>query len=317
MSANDQFNDSTNNDVGAVDISIKDNVALLLTGSLNMTVAVNDVSGFNDIVYLRANDATRRTDVALRDPLYYIRAPFDINGNLTLNASGTGNQNDDSWSMSAISVTKAGLAASGASSLYYLPTGSKSIKAATAQLRRNNAGANDHLGTRELTLSLSVDNVGDMTASAEFVGADFQSSITENLLLAQRAFWDVDTATGISNRLGTGLDAQSIDVLSATLTNDELDIHFNDEIAAEVSRWDGKNTINDWTIAFTAVGNDVDTNLSLFARKQGANDANVFDTNDQIVTSVGADYQVTVQDLDDNEQVVVGVQKVYGVLYQS
>jgi len=311
--ANDQYNDLTNDSAGSMDLNTTGGLALLLTGTLSATVSVNDVLGHvNDDVFLRSNDETRRTDVSLRDPLYYIRAPFQINEKITLNSSGEGTNDDDSWTMEAITLTKA----NATSSKYNLPNNGVTIDGGLVNLK-NEPDSTD-IVTHNLQLTLNVNNEGDMTASANFGFADVQGSITEDLLKAQKAYWDIDTAKGAAARSASGsVNAGTVDTLSATLTANDLDVHFNDEIAAEVARWNGKNTISDWTISFDAVGNDVNTNLSLFARKQGATSNDVFDINDQIITSEGFDYRVSVADINGVDQVVVPKQKVYGVLYQS
>lgn len=293
------------------DISVDANGALLLDGNLSMTTNINDVAGLDDTILMAQNDAERFTTIKTLTPTFYIRQTHDINSHIQLHAgnddgnNGIGGGNDDAWSMTQIKVND--VVASGEVRL--LPTGSQAIKVGTVRTVALN-GQNDDF---TLTMDLSLANDGALTASADFDQQTFRAKADEDVSLAQYAYWPVNGATG------SDIKANDVDTLVASLTNDDLDTHYNDQIADILNDYNGFNVVTSYEITFDAVAADPKSNLSAWAQNQTDVDLptnDPFTTGDKIVAATHYTYSITLSNLD-SATVVMANDYVFGILQQS
>ena len=293
------------------DISVDANGALLLDGNLSMQTNINDVAGLNDTILMAQNDATRFTTIKTLTPTYYIRQTHNINSHIQLHPgnddgnNGIGGGNDDAWSMTQIKVND--VVANGEVRL--LPTGSKAIKVGTVRTVALNEQNDDFT----LTMDLSLANDGSLSASADFDQKTFRAKASEDVSLAQYAYWPVNGASG------SAIEANDVDTLVASLTNDDLDTHYSDQIADILNDYNGFNVVSSYEITFDAVAADPKSNLSAWAQNQGdvalpTNDP--FTAGDKIVAATHYSYSIVLSDLDTNT-VVMANDYVFGILQQS
>lgn len=293
------------------DISVDSNGALLLDGNLSMVTNINDVAGLDETIEMQQNDAARFTTIKTLTPTYYIRQTYNINSHIELHPgnddgnNGIGGGNDDAWSMTQIKVNDVVTN----EEFRLLPTGAASITAGNVRAVALN-GQNDDF---TLTMDLSLANDGALSATADFDQQTFRAKATEDVSLAQYAYWPVNGATG--NDIG----ANDVDTLVASLTNDELDTHFSDEIEDIVNDYNGYNVVTSYEITFDAVAADPKSNLSAWAQNQGdvslpTNDP--FTAGDKIVAATHYSYSVVLQDFNSTN-VVLANDYVFGILQQS
>ena len=312
------------------DYDISGATALQLDGTTQMTVDMNDVEGWNDNFLAKFGATQRHTHMKVFTPTYYVQADYDINGEVTLvpgdtnDNNGLGDGNDDSWTMSAISVTKG----NAVNPVYNLPIGDLAdVQLAQAQAY-NDTIDGSHYRTFNLLMDIQVDNQGDITVNdVGFVGASAHAFVDENVAVAQAVGWaDPDGNFTINNLLNHGgndpteVAANDVDTLHAPLTATNINDHYAADIETEVARFHGKNTVVSWQIDFDAVTAQTNSNLSIWARNQQdvANPTNdPFATNDKIVTTGKHDYVITFNDHADLERTLVSTESVYGVLKQT
>ena len=338
------FNDDVPYDIGE---ALATGFALNLAGSLDITEDINDVSGFNDDLFLASNDTDRFVGISLLRPTYYIRTGFDINSKVSIffgNDSGNngidGLGNDDAWTLDAFSV---GLLGTGAAELASEATTTYALKAGNATVNVANIDATDDDQTQSYTLDfelnvsdqglLTITNTTGQDSINAWTGNSISGLVNDDITKAQGAFWTNDTSAnifdlGVAHRpvvSGASTEApgaNDVDRLLAVLTKADVAAYYNDDTNTAASYFDNKTVFTDWTISFDAQGNDTESNLSAYARNRFTGEAGStpndapFKVNDQIVASTPAQYVLNVTDNNGTTHNLVTAD-VYGVVYQT
>ena len=266
----------------------------------------------NKIVQNISADVHEETRIAATDSqgfVYHITVVKDINASITHTASGSSGTDDDSWALAAISVNSNDDA--GAATIL-LPTGSANVPAGlVTALNVDDSAA----GTFPVTVAISANNQGVLSATASISGSDVTASTAENVLKAQVVQWTIDANSAPT--VGTGTQ----DVLSDVLSAEDLETQFASELATLVSTYNGVNTVASWSISFGAIAAATDNVLSQHARAKSATNANVFAAGEKIVAATHATFLVTVDDYQGNSVDIVAdsgsAYNVFGVLEQS
>lgn len=326
------FNDETN-DTSPYDLGVTDGYALLLDGNMAITNDTNDVTGFNDDLYLAQASTDRFLQIKLLDPLYYIKTAFDINSKVNMypgndaGNDGIDGENDDTWTLDAFTVNKGTAGAT----TYKLPIGSISGVNITKIQATDDSGLRD---TFSLDFNLALDDQGDITITnyaSAWSGNPLAGVINDDILAAQTAYWTNDTtariASGVAQNPVGGVAASApnendMDTLLAVLTKEELATHYATDVATAVSMFNDVNVVADWTITIDAVGNDTKSNLSAYARNKfsavgGTPNDSPFVDGDQIVAADPKSYRVALVDNLNETKVLVAGTNVYGVVYQA
>ena len=332
------FNDTTPYDLTA---ALSAGFALSLDGSMDIQEVINDVSGFNDSLFLAQNDADRFVGISLLRPTFYIRTEYDINNKVAMfpgndsGNNGVGNGNDDAWTLDGFSVGLLGSngADTATNTNYKLPTGSGSVNIANIT-----ASDDDQSFTYTLDFTLNVSDQGLLTVTnasgqdsiGAWSGSNAVGVINDDITKAQAAFWTNDTTANIDggaahNPVVSGASAPGIndvDTLMAVLTKANVAAYYNDDTNTALDLFDGHTIYNDWTITIDSVGNDTKSNLSAYARNRFTGDAvdptsNPFKTGDQIVANEPYSFSLSVTDNNGNALALVSASDVYGVVYQS
>lgn len=333
------FNDTTPYDLTA---ALDSGYALSLNGNMDITEVINDVSGFNDDLYLAVNDVDRFVGISLLRPTYYIRTEYDINAKVAMfpgnDAGNTGidnNGNDDAWTLDGFSVGLLGSngADTATTTNYKLPTGTGSVNIANIT-----ASDDDQSFTYELDFSLSVSDQGVLTVTNAggqdsinaWTGSNNVGLINDDITKAQAAYWTNDTTANIAlgaaqNPVVASANAPGIndvDTLLAILTKAQVAAYYNDDTNTALDLFDGHTIYNDWTITIDSIGNDTESNLSAYARNRFTGEAstpnaNPFKTGDQIVANEPHSFSLSVTDNNGEVVPLVSATDVYGVVYQS
>lgn len=316
---------ATENDLTATtlsyDITQDDGYALLLDGRLDISEATPAPSYFNDTAAITSNDEARFFDIKLLDPLYYIKAPYDLNGKITIRKgndegnNGIDGENDDAWELTGFTVNDQQVA----SYTLKLPTGTtQSVNGARVVATDDNAGTQ----TYNLTFDLSLSDQGVLTVENDaWSGDDLSGVVAEDVTKAQTAHWIDADDENITDADAPG--ANDLDTLRATLTSSDIASHWTAETSAIVNAFNDQSIIADWTMTVDSVDASPESNLSAYAqnRFQGDNtltpNNDVFGENDQIVLATYFDYGFSVTSNLGLSHEVLADTKVYGVLFQK
>tara|TARA_B110000858_G_scaffold151767_1_gene172860 strand:- start:1312 stop:2292 length:981 start_codon:yes stop_codon:yes gene_type:complete len=303
------------------DLSVTDGYALLLDGNMDITASVNDDTYFNDTAAIASNDTARFLAVKLLDPLYYIKASYDINGQITVKPGndkgddGIDGSNDDAWELTGFSVNDTD--ASDVTSK--LPTNTVNINGAQVTATDNNELTQIYT----LRFDVSVANDGDITVSNKnWTGNNVTGSVVENILAAQAAHWVDSDLAAITGAPAPGQNDK--DTLTADLTIANVNDHWYDEAAAVMSHFDNQNALEAWKITVDSVPADPRSNLSAYAQNRLQNDSgltsitnDVFAEDDQIVLNQPFSYELTFDDNLGANHTLMPNTNVYGVLFQK
>jgi hypothetical protein len=304
------------------DLTVTDGFALLLDGSMDITASVNDETYFNDQAAIASNDTARFLAVKLLDPLYYIKASYDINGKITVKPgtndgdTGIDGSNDDAWELTGFSVND-----TGASDVTLkLPTNTVTeINGAQVTATDDN----DLTQVYNLKFDVSVANDGDITVSNKFwTGNNVTGSVAENILAAQNAHWVDGDGANITDANAPGQNDK--DTLRADLTIANVNDHWLDEAAEVMSHFSDQTALKSWRITVDSVPADPRSNLSAYAQNRLQNDSgltsitnDVFGEGDQIVLNEPFEYALTFDDNLGHTHTLMSAHNVYGVLFQK
>ncbi len=285
---------------------------LKIPGTITVSQASLTSVEDNKLVQNISADVHEATRVAATDSqgfVYHITVVKDINASITHTASGSSGTDDDSWALAAISVNSTDDAGS---ATILLPTGSANVPAGlVSALNIDDSSA----GTFPVTVSISANNQGVLSATAAISGSDVTASTAENVLKAQVVQWTIDANS--TPTVGTGTQ----DVLSDVLSASELETQFATELATLVSTYNNVNTVASWAISFGAIAAATDNVLSQHARAKSASNASVFAAGEKIVAATHATFKVSVDDYEGNAVDIVAnsgsAYNVFGVLSQS
>jgi len=237
---------------------------------------------------------------------YYIQCEYDINGGITHQASGSGGD-DDAWGMAEIALNKATFA--GVQEIKFPSAAGIPVPAGLITAKDTDAST---ISTFAVTLSLTASDQGALSASAAISGADAVSSATaENLLNAQVVQFMKPSASAPS------VGASDDDVLTATLTADELSSDYASELAAIEAAYTIADMVSAWSIAIPSIPLEVDSILSQHARLGGKDSSTVFAAGELMVAATAASYSVAVNDYQGNAVQVVDAANVFAVIKQS
>ena len=319
MSVCDAYDTSTGTATG-YDLTVAEGYALLLPGSMDITADVNDGTYFNDGAVIASNDTARFFDVKLLDPIFYIRASYDLNSRITMmpgndnGNNGIDGVNDDAWKLDGFSVSKA----SASDVSYKLRTGTADNVNGARITATDKDGA---AGTFNLTFSVSADDQGAIsTSNLLWSGGDVSGVVAEDITQAQNAHWVDSDAVAITG--AAALAENDVDNLRATLTKQNVNDHWTNETNTLLASFN-QNAVTDWTITVNDVLPDPTNNLSAYAQNRFQGDSNltanndVFAENDQIVLSDGFTYGLSFDDNLGASHTVVADTKIYGVLFQK
>lgn len=280
---------------------------LQLPGSLN--VAQRPLSDVGTSMNVTATSAIVEADRLSADGTavftYYILHDYNINGDISYYPAGPNTGEDDAYSMNAISVT------SGPTSnpVLELPTASN----ITVYAGKINAEGQDAAspGIFPVTLTVSVNSVGIMTSSITISGIDYIAHKLEDPAKAQVVYWDgIDSTPTV--------DANTADVLSSTLTPNELVTHYTTALDTINSMYDNQNMILSWNISVAEVTRATNNTLSKHARHLNKSGSTlVFETGDKLVCATPFQYGVSFKNYLDATTTIVLTHNVYGVLQQS
>ena len=284
---------------------------LKLTGSFTTfsVASLTDVgTGLVDTVTTTVTEVTRTAATDSQAFTYYIRADYNINGNISYTPSSTTGGLDDAWGMSAIAITKDN--ASGASVV--LPSGSKSIDAGLITIKEGDANSTT-AGTFAATLVLALSSASLLTVtSLSITGSDVTVSESENNLLAQLVEINLPGSTSNSANVTT----TSADTLSDTVTASDVTSAYSTQISTIEGYYNNVTVLTDWAISVSAVTSSTDNALSQHARNLSRTSAAVFSENALVVASTPSTYTVAVNDYaGTSQQIATG--SVYGVVRQT
>ena len=305
------------------DLSVIDGYALLLDGSMAITASVNDETYFNDTAAIASNDTARFLAVKLLDPLYYIKASYDINGKITVKpGSNDGNTgidggNDDAWELTGFSVND-----SVADDVTLkLPTNTvTAVNGARVTATDDNALTQIY----DLQFDVSVANDGNISVSNKtWLGNSVVTgSVEENILAAQAAHW-VDF-NGAAITTASAPSQNDKDTLAADLTINNVNDHWLSEAADVMNHFENQTALKSWTITVNSVAADPRSNLSAYAQNRLQDDTgltsitnDVFAENDQIVLNDPFSYALTFYDNIGTTHTLMPDTNVYGVLFQK
>jgi hypothetical protein len=313
--ANDSINNTAN-----YDLSVNDGYALELGGSMSIVEEVNDVTGFNDALKLFSNDTDRFISIKLLDPLYYIKAAYDINSHISIHPGndagndGIDGTNDDAWALARIEVNDEIINID--DTFYKLPTSSVNNVNITKITANDDSGL---VNTYSLDFTISHAANGNITVTSEdWSGGNTSGTITEDINKAQNAYWAhfndaTDTVKGVSQN---ALGENDVDNLLAVLTENDVETYYATEQSTAKNLFHGQNGVTSWTIVIDAIDPIVNSNLTAYAHNQSATNNDVFTIGDKIVANTPYSYSLSITDNLNQTKTLVPSSDVYGVLEQ-
>ena len=204
--------------------TVSEGYALLLPGNMDITADVNDGTYFNDGAVIASNITARFFDVELLDPIFYIRASYDLNSRITMmpgndnGNTGIDGVNDDAWKLDGFSVSKAAGDVS-----YKLRTVNTNVNGARITTTDKDGAAG------QFNLFRSADDQGAIsTSNLLWSGGDVSSVVAEDITKAQNAHWVDSDAAAITG--AAALAENDKDNLRATLTKQNVNDHWTTEI---------------------------------------------------------------------------------------
>jgi hypothetical protein len=285
---------------------------LKLPGSFSTfsVASLTDVgTGLVDTVTTTVTEVTRTAATDSQAFTYYIRADYNINGNISYTPSSATGGLDDAWGMSAIAITKDN--ASGASVV--LPSGSKSIDAGLITIKEGDAESTT-AGTFAATLVLALSSAGLLTVtSLSITGSDVTVTEAENNLLAQ--YLEIGPLPGTTSN-ASNVTTTSADNLSDTVTASDVTSAYSTQISTIEGYYNNVTVLTDWAISVSAVTSSTNNALAQHARNLTRTSTAVFSENALVVASTPSTYTVAVNDYTGtSQQIATG--SVYGVVRQT
>lgn len=281
---------------------------LQLPGSLSVTQStLSDVGTSMDIVVQSAvAEAARSSADGTASFTYYIQADYDINSAISYTASSPLHATDDVYSMTAISVTSA----QATNPSLNLPSAS-SVTVSAGDIDAQTSSGHT-IGNFPVVLTVSVDSNGRMTSTIGIIGSDVIATEADDPAKAQVVYWPF---------LGPADDVKgaTADILSSTLTPNQLASNFFDSLAQIDAQYNGQDMVDSWTISVSAVSAAYTGNiLSQHARYLGKNGStSVFAAGDKLVCATPFSYGVSINDYVGQATTIVAATNVFGVLQQS
>lgn len=273
-----------------------------LSGSSTMTLASGTLAASPVTVTAVTEEADRAgSPNTAADPTYYIRITHDVNGHLSFQGAGTGDNTDDAWGMTAIKLAKV------ATTDYTVPTTVSYNLAATQATGDQNVGTitikdnTDGSDTLKDNTNFNVQadfalNVnGSYSLALSITGADYTlGSVLESddYTKAQVVHWDFEDVPTV-----TATTADNFTLNTLTASNLENDSDIQALLEADQSSTDAGSVFSAWTLDVAAVTEASNSQLAKIANTKGYSHADVsttvnslslFATGEKIVVS-GAD----------------------------
>lgn len=275
----------------------------LLTANVN---TLTDVPGTMHFDISAALLETDRSSVdGTESVVYYILAPFNINGAIDISHSTTGQ--DDAYSMNAITVSSTQIPAADIS--FNLPSNG-GVPVLAGSIDADDVSG-QFLRSFPVTLSVSVDKNGHMTSIITITGDDAVATEAENHKKAQIVYWPAITSST------PPIDQDTPDILSAIVNVNDLYNEYTNDLIAINSLYNGIDMITDWTISFNAVSPDTNNTLSKHARHLDRPAAvPLFNAGEKLICATYYSYQVSINDYQGSPAPIIPTTNVYGVLQQ-
>lgn len=293
-------------------------MALELPGTLAVTQTTlasmnTDLSG--ETIALQQATAARDLTYTTQNRSAFIKVTMNINDSVSYFPSDSDLGEDDAWSLSAIQRTNLTIE-SGETVTYSLPSASN-IAVDGGSVVVSSDGAS---GTFSVTCTMSLSDQGVITCSTAISGSDVTGTKDENNKLAQTVYWPINDGTNDYSSSGSppaAPDADTgVDTLSATLTAANLNTHYLTELAAITAQYNNVNVVSSWQLDVTAMAQSTNSVLSNYARDNNKT-TTVFGQGDEVVTSGGHSYAVSVTDAEGVATTIRAATDVYGILQQS
>ena len=278
---------------------------LKLGGSLSVTKsALRDVGDLLDTsVQFELVTHDRDTVYSNESYAFYIQIDYDMNSLITYTPSNTENSLDDAYAFAGLN--RSNLNADNI--VLSLPTRDNlTIEAGLIDALDLN---NESRGTFPVTLTLSVNNQGVLASSIAISGSDALANVVDSNLLAQVAYWPINSAVAPS------VNADTADNLSQPVSASEMSTHFASQLETINKYYNGVNLIESWVLTLDAIPSSTSNQLSNFARSSGnPGSSAVFVDGNKVVAQNQFDYEIRVNDYAGVERVVVPTEKVFGVV---
>lgn len=256
---------------------------------------------------------------------YYIKFTHDFNHHITHIAGPISvgfqpqNQLDDSWGIGHqidINNTQDG---EYKNLEYSLPTCSN-ISVPAGEISAKKENNDDALGTFAVTMNVSVNDQGLMTASISISGGDVTATFDENLLNAQIVKWmvgDNRDPTTFEHEVHQRADDSLSDVLTASQLDNDIVIQ-NLKTLLE-NEYNNVNMVASWRVLLEEIPQATDSILANYARatKMLLHGQRIFNDGDEIVVGTPAKYRVALTDYLDREVELISEADIYAVIVQG
>ena len=283
------FNDTTPNLIASDSSNVDGSTlgasqALLLDGSFSIAQNTFTIEQCDHAYTIQSCDTERFASYSFKAPTYYIMVTDDINANVNYHpgandANDSSLTNDDAWSLSELSYTQAndGIATK------KLPAGGSTVKVATISVCDEvTAGT-----TFDINMAITLGNDGAIAGTASVSGSDHTGYLSEDVTLAQEAYWFTEPASAPGKNDG--------DVLAATVTSAMLSLQndTSNAISAMETNVTG-NVVQSWSLTIDTVEAAPGSNLSQYAQSAGATSAALFANDEKVVADAQQLYTVNI-----------------------
>jgi hypothetical protein len=236
---------------------------------------------------------------------YYIQVDYNLNGAITYTATSATDTLDDAYAFSGATISN--LIASNA--VLNLPA-VDNVQVEAGLISALNP-THDTLGLFPVELLLSVNNQGAMSGTIAISGADVIPDVVDSNLLAQLAYWPINSFT-----IPTA-NADTADVL-IPLKASNLTTNFSSELSTILNYYNGVNLIESWSIALNPITSSCNNALAYYARyMNNAGSSTVFPEGDKVVAATPFNYTVVVNDYQNLPVTIISNTDIYAIIVQK
>ena len=268
-------------------------------GTTTDTLTVTVIDNYGNTNTATLGITISKEDFTMLQPTYYIDITANINESITEHAG--------SFELPPSTIDKAN---PNYQTSYYLPSGQIILNSGDVTARNINQSG---LGTYQSTITIDVNSNGQMIGVLAITGNDITQTITDDPEKASVAYWLKENATP------TTITSNTADILSATLTTDEVQNLMQDEISLIESLYSGP-VVLDWTAQLSGVfsaPSGPPNVIDQFALSNSRAYPLIFQEGEYIVLETKYDYEITIVDMMGTTRTIIPSTEIFARVTQD
>lgn len=163
------------------------------------------------------------------------------------------------------------------------------------------------VGEFDVVMNISTTQDGKIGAVGDISGENVIATVEDKQHYAQYVYWSNDTT------IPSGFDEDSADVLTKSLSSNDVKIYYQDilnSIAGDIS---GNNVLDSWSIQLSSV-TPGENNITSYARDISATDNQLFENGQSVILDQSHQLLLIIQDVNMDTQVLIDNVPIYAVI---